>query len=43
MNDGIEHRYSNVTRIKVSFSPAKVDLLRFDSYDFWNKVKTKFL
>lgn len=43
MNDGIEHSYINVQEIKVEFSETIVNLLRFESYDFWDKVKTKFL
>jgi len=43
VNDGIENNYSDVKEITVSFSDTKVQLLRFKDYDFWNKVKTKFL
>ncbi len=43
MNDGIETNYSNVKDIKVEVSDTIVHLLRFKDYDFWNKVKTKFL
>ncbi|HPR24083.1 MAG TPA: NAD(+)/NADH kinase [Bacillota bacterium] len=43
INDGIETEYRNVTSIKVEFSDTVVNLLRFETYDFWNKVKTKFL
>lgn len=43
MNDGIETGYSNVKEIKVEVSDTTVHLLRFNNYDFWNKVKTKFL
>lgn len=42
-NDGIETGYSNVSEIKVEASDTVVNLLRFKDYDFWNKVKTKFL
>lgn len=42
-NDGIETGYSNVKEIKVSVSDTCVYLMRFKDYDFWNKVKTKFL
>lgn len=34
---------SNVANIKVGVSDIEVNLLRFETYDFWNKVKTKFL
>lgn len=43
LNDGIETGYSNVKNIKVEVSDTTVHLLRFKDYDFWNKVKTKFL
>ena len=42
-SDGIETGYSNVSEIKVEASDTVVNLLRFKDYDFWNKVKTKFL
>lgn len=42
-NDGIETGYSNVKDIKVEVSDTVVHLLRFKDYDFWTKVKTKFL
>ena len=42
-NDGFETKYENVKNIKIEFADKAVRLLRFDSYDFWNKVKTKFL
>ncbi|MEG0392424.1 MAG: hypothetical protein RR626_06650 [Anaerovoracaceae bacterium] len=43
INDGIENEYVNVEDIKVEFSDTIVNILRFETYDFWNKVKTKFL
>lgn len=42
-NDGIETGYSNVKEIEVSASEKHVNLIRFNDYDFWNKVKDKFL
>lgn len=42
-NDGIETGYSNVKEINVKVSDTVVHLLRFKDYDFWTKVKTKFL
>lgn len=41
--DGEEKLYQDVCRIDVGFSNTVVNLLRFEGYDFWNKVKTKFL
>ncbi|MDO5491107.1 MAG: NAD(+)/NADH kinase [Bacillota bacterium] len=43
MNDGIETAYSNVRDIAVRVSDTSVHLLRLKGYDFWNKVKDKFL
>lgn len=43
INDGIEHEYAGLQEIKVEFSETIINLLRFESYDFWDKVKTKFL
>lgn len=42
-NDGIETGYSNVKEIEVSASDKHANLIRFNNYDFWNKVKDKFL
>ena len=38
---GVE--YDNVDNIEIMLSDQKVELLRFENYDFWTKVKTKFL
>lgn len=43
LNDGIQHVYHHPQEIKIEFSETVINLLRFESYDFWNKVKTKFL
>lgn len=43
INDGIETIYSDVAEIKVKMSDTAVHLLRLKDYDFWNKVKNKFL
>jgi len=43
VNDGIQTSYYNVSEIKIKASQKVVHLLRFKNYDFWNKVKTKFL
>ena len=42
-NDGIETGYSDVKYIDVKASDKSVNLIRFRDYDFWNKVKDKFL
>ena len=41
--DGYICEYDNVKEMTVSFSDIKVNLMRFESYDFWRKVKSKFL
>ncbi len=43
IEDGIEHKHNTVTEINFRFSETIVKLMRFENYDFWNKVKTKFL
>ena len=42
-NDGIENEYDNLKEIKVKISDKSVNLIRFSDYDFWSKVKDKFL
>lgn len=41
--DGMEKRYDNFKSISVAFSEETVNLMRFETYDFWSKVKSKFL
>lgn len=41
--DGMEYRYGTIDQVKVDFAENIVKLLRFDNYDFWTKVKSKFL
>jgi NAD+ kinase len=41
--DGESNRYSCIKSIEICVSNTLVNLLRFEGYDFWNKVKTKFL
>ncbi len=43
INDGNEHLFTDVKRIRVGLSDTVTKLVRFENYDFWNKVKTKFL
>ncbi|MFA5638316.1 MAG: NAD(+)/NADH kinase [Anaerovoracaceae bacterium] len=43
VTDSIDRSYEKVKEIKVKLSEKEVMLLRFENYDFWNKVKTKFL
>lgn len=43
LNDGKETLYEDIKKITVGFSDRSIKLIRFESYDFWNKVKTKFL
>lgn len=41
--DGMEHKHENISKIVLGFSKTEVRLMRFENYDFWTKVKTKFL
>lgn len=41
--DGYTTEYNNIKSIEVAFSDISVNLLRFEDYDFWTKVKNKFL
>ncbi len=41
--DGYTYKYTNIEKIDVSFSDTHVHLMRFEDYDFWTKVKSKFL
>jgi len=41
--DGMEHLHQGVEEIYLEFSASIVKLLRFENYDFWSKVKSKFL
>ncbi len=34
--------YEDIKEIEVSFSDIQVNLMRFENYDFWTKVKSKF-
>lgn len=43
ISDGIETLYHNLKSITVGFSDKVIRLMRFENYDFWNKVKSKFL
>ncbi len=41
--DGKETKYKDVANIRIGFSDKIIKLIRFEGYDFWNKVKSKFL
>ena len=41
--DGYNTDYRNIQEIEVAFSDTNVNLMRFEEYDFWTKVKNKFL
>lgn len=43
INDGIQHRFKDVKKVDLRFSDKRINLLRFEDYYFWDKVKTKFL
>lgn len=41
--DGISRHYDDIERVEVMLSDTSIRLMRFESYDFWTKVKSKFL
>jgi len=41
--DGMEFHHEGIDEIYLEFSDSIVKLLRFENYDFWHKVKSKFL
>ena len=41
--DGFEHIYEEIDSVDITLSDRVINLLRFESYDFWSKVKSKFL
>lgn len=41
--DGMEIMQKGIDEIQIEFSDSIVKLLRFENYDFWYKVKSKFL
>lgn len=43
VHDGVEHKYSETTKIIIKSSDIKIKLLRFKNYEFWSKVSEKFL
>ncbi|SHJ01360.1 NAD+ kinase [Geosporobacter subterraneus DSM 17957] len=43
VTDGMEHKYNEIVEIYLKMSKMKTKLLRLRNYDFWNKVKEKFL
>lgn len=43
ITDHLDFIYNDIKHINIEFSDKKVKLLRFENYDFWTKVKSKFL
>ena len=41
--DGFSERYESFDSIDIKLSGRHIDLIRLESYDFWAKVKSKFL
>lgn len=41
--DGMMSEYKNIREIVIHLSRKKINLIRFDDYQFWEKVKSKFL
>lgn len=42
-SDGFSEILNEVEDIDIHFSPKQINLMRFENYDFWKKVKSKFL
>ena len=43
MIDGVEYRFDQLENVVVRYSPIEISLVRLAGYDFWGKVKSKFL
>ena len=41
--DGTEHFFDDIREISIGYADAEVKLVRLENYDFWSKVKSKFL
>ncbi len=41
--DGMAVKYDGIKSVLIKYSPTNVNLVRFSDYDFWKKVKSKFL
>jgi NAD+ kinase len=41
--DGMVAEYDNIQELSIYLSRKKINLVRFDDYQFWGKVKSKFL
>jgi NAD+ kinase len=41
--DGVEYSFENVAKVTVDLASREIQLVRLENYDFWTKVKTKFL
>ena len=41
--DGLMTEYKDVKELNIRLSRKKINLIRFDDYQFWEKVKSKFL
>ena len=41
--DGFAENYEDIRRIELSISRKKINLVRFEYTNFWEKAKSKFL
>ena len=41
--DGMLEEYNHIKELSLHLSRKKINLIRFDNYQFWEKVKSKFL
>lgn len=43
INDGFWKHFDNVRKITITSTKNKINVLRLNSYDFWNKITNRFL
>lgn len=43
VSDGIEHRHNGIVEVSLKLSSLSIKMLRLKGFEFWSKVKDKFL
>ncbi|WP_026476135.1 NAD(+)/NADH kinase [Alkaliphilus transvaalensis] len=43
VSDGMEHRHSSIIEVSLKLSTLNIKMLRLKGFEFWTKVKNKFL
>ena len=41
--DGTQYKFTHIDEVRVFKSDKKINLLRLEGYEFWNRVSEKFL